>query len=266
MTAEFSIFVQALRVGFMDLKHFFTWQSWLTSWLLRTLCSALVWVLLGRMLRDQDTAQFLLIGNAVLTGPSSVCWTIAAATWDRSDGTYPLLVISPSRLMAAIAGRSFIWVLNGIVTSWLVFVILGIGFGLDFPVRALLFVPPLVVVICLSTFGYSLFAGAFVARAPRLRIMINFGSTNLLMALCGVSVPVSFWPSSVGRLAEHLPVTHGLRAVRLCFASSHTALRDIASLAARELLTGAVWFVLALLIIDKLANAGRRDGSIEFSQ
>jgi len=261
MTAEFTVFVQALRVGFTDLKHFFTWQSWLTAWLLRTLCSAWVWVLLGGML----TAQFLLIGNAVLTGPPSVCWTIAAATWDRSDGTYPLLVIAPSRLMSAIAGRSFIWVLNGIVTAWLVFMILGIGFGLDFPVRALLLVPCLVVVICLSTFGYSLLAGAFVASAPRLRIMINFGSTNVLMALCGVSVPVAFWPPYVRLMAEYLPVTHGLRAVRLCFASNHAALWDIVSLAGRELLTGTAWFVLALLVIDKLANAGRQDGSIEFS-
>lgn len=263
MTPYAAVFAEALRVGWQDLRSFWTWQTWLTTWLVRTVSSAMLWVLLGRLLGEVQTAEFLLIGNAVLTGPSSVCWAIAAATWDRSDGTYPLLVVSPSSLVPAIAGRSFIWVLNGILTSWVIFAILGVGFDLSFPAKALYGLPLLVPVICLATFGYALFAGAFVARAPRIRIMINFGSTNVLMALTGVSVPVAFWPPSVRVLAELLPVTNGLRAVRLCFEDG--AWLDIVELAGRELMTGCVWLALSVLTMDKLANAGRRDGSIDFT-
>jgi ABC-2 type transport system permease protein len=256
------VFVEALRLGWTDFKVFWTWKSWLGSWLLRTLSSAMTWTLVGRMLGDPQALTYLLVGNAVLAGPSSVCWTIAASTWDRFDGTYSLQVISPSSLWPMIAGRAFIWVLNGIVTSWVVFAVLGIGFGLPFPARAMLLVPPLVIVVCLTTFGFSLFVGAFVARVPRLRIMINFGTTNALMALSGVSVPTSFWPAPIAAMARYLPVTNGLRAVRLCF--SDGPLREVAAYGAREFVTGAAWWVLSSLAIDRLADHGRADGSIDF--
>jgi len=257
------VFRQGLRVGWTDFWLFWTWKSWIASWLLRTVCNAMVWVLLGRLLGDPQTVNYLLIGNAVIAGPSAACWTIASSCWDRWDGTYPLQVIAPSGLSASNAGRSFVWPLNGIVTSWVVFAILGFGFDLAFPPRALLLVPGLVVLICLSAYGYSLFVGGFVALAPRLRIMINFGTTNVLMALTGVSVPISFWPGWLGALAQVLPVTHGLHGVRLAFANG--SLREIAACASQEILVGVIWTTSSLLAVDRLAAIGRRDGSIDFA-
>jgi len=255
------IFGQGLVVGWSDFKLFWTWQSWILSWLLRTLCQAMIWVLLGRMLGSEQATNYLLVGNAVLAGPSSVCWAIAAAAWDRWDGTYPLLVIAPSQLLPAIAGRSFVWVINGIVTSWVVFLVLGLGFDLHFPPRTLVLLPLLTILTCGSTFGYSLFVGSFVARVRRLRILFNFGSTNVLMALSGVSVPITFWPRSVQAIAQMLPVTHGLYAVRKSFAGG--AIADIVQAALRELGVGIGWLLLAILASRLLANVGRRDGSID---
>jgi ABC-2 type transport system permease protein len=259
--ARLRIFGQGLVVGWSDFTLFWTWQSWIASWLLRTLCQALIWVLLGRMLGNEQATTYLLVGNAVLAGPSSVCWTIAAAAWDRWDGTYPLLVIAPSPLLPAIAGRAFVWVVNGIVTSWVVFLVLGLGFDLSFPPRALAVLPVLTVLICASTFAYSLLVGAFVAKVRRLRGLFNFGSTNLLMALSGVSVPISFWPPSVQVIAHMLPVTHGLRAVRASFAGGTWS--EITCDALRELGVGSAWLLLAILVSKLLADAGRSDGSID---
>ncbi len=214
----------------------------------------------GECWGNAQTTSYLLVGNAVLAGPSATCWTIASSTWDRWDGTYPLQVIAPSSLSPASAGRAFIWPLNGIVTSWIVFAILGLGFDLAFTAQALLLVPGLVVLvpglvvlICLSCYGFCLFIGGFVAMAPRLRIMINFGTTNALMALTGVSVPISFWPRWLSMLAQALPVTHGLEAVRLAFTSG--SLGQIARCAGLELLVGLTWSALSLLVVDRLGRA-----------
>jgi len=256
------VFRQGLRVGWTDFWLFWTWRSWIAAWLLRTVCSAMVWVLLGRLLGNPQTMSYLLIGNAVIAGPSAACWTIAVSCWDRWDGTYSLQVIAPSGIAASNAGRSFVWPLNGIVTSWVVFAILGVGFDLHFPPRALLLTPGLVILICLSSYSYSLFVGGFVGLAPRLRLMINFGSTNVLMALAGVSVPVSFWPRWLGALSRVLPVTHGLQAVRLAFADG--SLGEIAACASQEILVGLMWLALSIAAVDRLAAIGRRDGSIDF--
>ena len=66
------------------------------------------------------------------------------------------------------------------------------------------------------------------------------------------------------RLAGLLPVTHGLDAVRgvLDDAPAATVLRDIGL---EGVLVGAGWLALALLTFQRLADAGRRDGSIVFS-
>ena len=84
-----------------------------------------------------------------------------------------------------------------------------------------------------------------------------------MMAFCGVSVPRSVFPAPVRRLAGLLPLTHGLDAIRgvLDGAAAATVLDDIGL----EVLVGAGWLALSLLTFQRMADAGRRDGSIVFS-
>ena len=81
-------------------------------------------------------------------------------------------------------------------------------------------------------------------------------------AFCGVSVPLSFWPDSVQLIVQFLPVTHGLQAIRLVLdgASAGAVLEQ----AALEAAVGLGWLVVAIITMDRMANAGRADGSIEF--
>ena len=65
------------------------------------------------------------------------------------------------------------------------------------------------------------------------------------------------------RAADLLPLTHGLDAIRQLFAGGPVA--DILGNAALEAMVGAGWMVLALATFRRLADAGRRDGSIVFS-
>jgi ABC-2 type transport system permease protein len=78
---------------------------------------------------------------------------------------------------------------------------------------------------------------------------------------CGVAVPVSFWPGWLEVVANFLPVTHGLHAIRLLLASGPG--EEIALNAAYELIVGLGWLCVGALIIDRMADGGRRDGSIE---
>jgi ABC-2 type transport system permease protein len=66
------------------------------------------------------------------------------------------------------------------------------------------------------------------------------------------------WPT-----AHVLPLTHGLAAIRDLLAGEQLA--PILANAGLELAVGAGWLLLALASFNRLAEAGRRDGSIEFS-
>ena len=83
-----------------------------------------------------------------------------------------------------------------------------------------------------------------------------------MRAFCGVSVPIAFWPGFVQFVVKLLPLTHGLQAIRLLLdEASPIAIMQAAAL---EAAVGLGWIALAVLVMDRMANAGRKDGSIEF--
>jgi len=257
------IFQAGFSVGRCDIAVFWwNWKLWLTTWLLRIITGASTWILLGRLIGSQDRVFYLLIGNAVVVGPQAAGWVVASSTWDRFEGTYPLLVVSPARLAYAMMGRTSIWLINGILTSLATFTILIGLFRLPLPFPNILFTPLIVAAVCASAYGFSLFVGSIVIRIPQTRNVAHNLATIVMMAFCGVSVPVSFWPVWIQRTVALLPVTHGLQAMRLLFAGG--AVTPAVLQLAVEVGLGLAWLAIGVVAMDFMANRGRRDGSIEF--
>jgi ABC-2 type transport system permease protein len=223
--------------------------------------TATFWVLLGELLASEDAIRYLLIGNAVAVGFHMTGWAIPAATWDRWDGTYALLIASPSSIIPATVGRTAIFLLNGVATTLLTFAVLIALFGFEFPMPAALAVVPLVLLICLSHYCFATFLGSIASRVPRLREVIINMQSILFMTICGVSVPVAFWPIWVGAIAQVLPVTHGLGAIRTVLDEGPAT--EALQGALLEMVVAVGWLTLSVLLIDRLAEGGRRDGSIE---
>ena len=226
------------------------------------LATAAFFSLLAKLIDSPDQLRFLLIGNSVAAGAATAGWAIPASTWDRWDGTYSLLVIAPSSLVPAIMGRTSIWFASGVATSLIMFPVFSALFDLAFPWPVALLVVPLVMLTCGSYYCTSLFLGSLVARQPRIRNMIGGIASTVLRAFCGVCVPISFWPDSVQLVVQFLPVTHGLQAIRLVLDEASTG--AILKATALEVAVGFGWIVVAILAMDRMANAGRADGSIEF--
>jgi ABC-2 type transport system permease protein len=237
-------------------------RIWVVAWLVRVSTTAIAWVLFGRLLNSAETLFYLLIGNAVIVGFQSASFTVAASTWDRMDGTYPFLVISPASLGPALIGRTSIWLTNAMASSLSTFVILAALFGLPLPIPEALFAPVAVVIVCASSYSFAIFLGSIVVRVHQLRNIVANISTILFTAFCGVSVPVAFWPGWIQVVASIVPVTHGLQAIRLLLGKGSAS--AVALHLFLEILIGASWLTIGLLSIDRMANAGRRDGSIDF--
>ncbi|MDP8911890.1 MAG: ABC transporter permease, partial [Actinomycetota bacterium] len=82
-------------------------------------------------------------------------------------------------------------------------------------------------------------------------------------AVCGVNVPLGFYPEAVQWLANVLPLTHGLAAIRDLLAGEPLAV--LLPNVGLEIAVGLGWLALALVSFNRLAEGGRRDGSIEFA-
>jgi ABC-2 type transport system permease protein len=84
-----------------------------------------------------------------------------------------------------------------------------------------------------------------------------------LMALCGVNVPVSFYPTWLEWISRCLPITNGLEAIRDVINGSPWS--AIAAHTGAELLVASVWLSLALATFGRFMRAGQRDGSLEYA-
>ena len=251
-----------ITVGISEFTFYWNWKTWLGGWTVQMLSQAALFSLYARLFDSPYHEQYLMIGNAVAVGALTASWTVPMVTQDRGIGTYPLLVIAPASLVPAIIGRTSIWLPAGVMTSLVTFLVLGTAFGLALPWPSALLVVPLVVLTCTSTYSLSLLMGSLVMRQPEVRILVMSGLILVARAFCGVSVPISYWPEFVQFVVRFLPITHGLQAIRL--ALDQAPVGAILQAAALEAAVGLGWIALAVLVMDRMANAGRRDGSIEF--
>lgn len=255
------VFRQGLVLGLADFRQFWGVRSWLGGWMLRVSTNAYAWVLLGRLLGSEERLHYLLVGNAVATGATAALWASNSVTWNRHDGTHPLQVIAPASALPAAMGRAAVWLVNGVLTSLASFALLLAAFDYRPPLPSAWLTLPIVVVVCASSYCFALFMGSLVSLRPELRIGALDLSSMACLALCGVSVPVNFWPAPVQVLAELLPLTHGLAAIRSLLGVGPSG--PVLAPVALELAVGAGWLVAASLCMDRLAEAGRADGSIE---
>ena len=261
--AHIRIIRYAVLTGFHDYAAAFTWRSWLGGWFLRVVAQVVFFALIGRLLGTQEAVRFLVIGNAVMLAAMASLLAVAGTTWERRAGTLPLLIASPASPPLVFAGRSLVFVGDGLLISLGALLVVAPLFDIALPWTRVPLVVPLVVVTAVSTYGLATFLGGLVLRAMSARNAVGNVAQTTIMAICGVNVPLAFYPAPVEWLAHALPLTHGLRAIRDLLAGE--PLVQLLPNVGLELLVGAAWLALALLTFNRLAEGGRRDGSIEFA-
>jgi ABC-2 type transport system permease protein len=251
----------AFKVGWYEFRNIYGWQSYVFGSILGSVTQVLFFAMLGSLLDSQERLEFLLIGSAVIAGCTRANVVIAVSTWDRWDGTYPLLVISPSSLLPAIIGRTTIWMLDGVVTALISLLLASFLFGMSLPWPDSFLLIPLVLAATASSYSLGTVIGSVVARIPRTRNIMHRLETLALTLFCGAVVPVSFWPGTLEVVANVLPITHGLESIRKLLEGGPRD--EIALGLALEVLVGFAWLAVGALVIDRSADRGRRDGSIE---
>lgn len=244
-----------------DLRTMFTWRTWAFAWLVRLLCQVSMFALIGRVVGADRTA-YLLVGNSVFVAATSVMLVCATTALERAAGTLPLLISAPGQVFTVFVGRSVEWLLDGVVCGAVALFALAPAFGVHLPMPTALLAIPATAVIAVAVYCFGLTLGGLALRVIHLRSLVaNVGSLSL-MVLTGVQVPTSFWPAWLHGLAQVLPMTHGLEAVRGLLAGGSIAGAGAEVLA--EAAVGGLWLAAAYLVIRWFCEGGRRAGSIEF--
>jgi len=250
--------------GFKDsLGAVYTVQSWVLGLFVRMVAQVAFFASLGRLLGSHANVEFLLVGNAVMVAASSAFTVTVATVSERDNGTLALLTASPTSPLVVLMGRGASFIPNGLITSLGALVIMAPLYHVSLSSDRWPALLGLLVLVTVSTYMAATFLAGIVLRAPGTRRTVANVARLAMMALCGVSVPLRVYPEAVGWLAQVLPLTHGLHAIRVLFGGATS--RSILSDAGLEAMVGAGWFVLSLSTFRLLAGAGRADGSLVFS-
>jgi ABC-2 type transport system permease protein len=254
---------QAARVGFSEYSSIMSLRIWLSGMLLRVVAQVSFFALIGRLLGSQAEVAYLLVGNAVSLAAMFSLVTIATIVWERRQGTLPLVVSSPTFPGLVFVGRSLHWIAEGWVSALAALLVTAFAFRLRLPLAGVLWTLPLLPLISASSYALGCFLAALVLRVMDLRNVVSNLAYYAMVGLCGVIVPVSRLPGPLRPLAEALPLTHGLAAVRAVLdgRSIGAALPE----AAVELAVGAAWLLIAFAAFAIFTEGARRNGSIELS-
>lgn len=252
----------AAVVGFAELRAIYTWRTWVFGWLIRMLAQVAFFALLATVVGQPDRVQFLVVGNAVMVAALEATVVLTSTADERVNGTLPLLVAAPHSHITVFLGRGVHWLATGLASSTVAFGVSALLFDLVLPWPSVFLVPPLTLLAAASTYTLGTFVAAFAMWAPHLsRILMNM-TYMTMMVICGVNVPVTFWPAWVQAVANMLPLTHGLAAVRGVLAGAPW--RWVGGQVLAEALVAAGWCLAAIASYRYLADHARRNGAIEF--
>lgn len=250
---------QSMALGIAEFRTLYTIRSWLAGWLTRMLAQVAFFGTLGLLLHSSAAVQYLLIGNAVLLVCFEAIIVVMSMAGERFQGTLVPLLSAANHPAAVLLGRGLNWVMSGMITSFATLAILPPVFGVPVSVPRLIGCIPILAVIGVSGYLYGSFLGGLVLRFPQMDwLVLNVGYV-LVMTFAGVNVPVSYWPAGIRAVANVLPVTHGLQAIRTLIAGGEA--RMVVTAVAQELLVAAGWAVMAMASYGAFARNARRNGT-----
>ena len=258
--------LRAFRAGAMvsraDLRVVYTWKTWTFGWLVRIVSQVVFYAIIGRLLGSDDDVARLFTGAAVMAAVTEVMLVCASTTWERMEGTLPMLVTAPGGLAATLAGRSVLWLPSGLATSLVCLFVVGPFFAVRPSVAGGAAIAVLLVVGVLGTYAVGLVLAGLVLWVPDLRNLASTVAVGLMTACCGAVVPVTYWPGWVQGTVQALPITHSLVGIHAAREDTLTAAGFLARLGLAAG-TGVLWLAVSGLVIGYFANVTRRTGRYE---
>lgn len=259
------VVLASTRNAWADLGATFTPLSWTLGWLGRIIAQVVFYALIGSLLGSPERMRYLFIGSAVLATAMESLLVVSTTTRERYSGTLPLLVASPARLWPVFLGRSVQWLPSGVATATVALFAVGPAFGISFTLGTGFAAFGVLLLVAITTYGYGLALAAVVLRFMRLRNWATNLSYTVMMLVCGVMVPLTFWPAWVQWLAQVFPLTHTLEAIRILEDGSPSTGAVLGHLGL-SLLAALAWYAVGAFLLERLAATGRRDGTIEFAE
>jgi len=255
---QVAVFVRSTWLQYVALFQWATPLGYFAYKVVLPVTQIVFFVQLGVFATVPGNALYFALGNSLqLTANAGIFGVIATVSNERQFGTLPLLLASPANRLVTFMSRSFVNVLDGIVSVIFGLVVTALLYGLDLRTANLLLLGLCIVIISLTTAGLGLLFGSLGLVMRDSIIVANVVYYGLLI-LCGVNFPVARLPLVLQAVAYALPLTRGVEAARQAVRGADIG--QVAGLLAGELLVGAIYAGLGYALFRVLEGWARRGG------
>jgi ABC-2 type transport system permease protein len=240
--------------------------AWLNPWVFLPMLVAypvfqtVFFVYLGRSASVADDT-FFVIGNSFLAASVTGVFGMGQAiAGERRFQTLPVLLASPASRLALFSGRALPTIANGFVVAVITFILGAALVGVSIHGATYGGLAIALLASCFACAALGLCVGSLTFRTRSITVFADALGAALLL-VTGANVPLDRLPASVQRIADFIPLTHGIHAARLL--ASGAPLADAIPQIRDELLVGIAYFAAGLMLLRYFERDGRRAGSFE---
>jgi ABC-2 type transport system permease protein len=204
--------------------------------------------------------SFYVLGNAMFVAYRPmfpVATTVASERW---FGTLPYFVAAPANRVVVYFSRAVVHIFDGLQSIVVAFVLAVFVFGLDLSGANWVGLGLAMVVACYGSAAMGLLLGSAAYVVLDAAFLANTGLMALLL-LTGANVPVSELPPALQTASAFVPMTRSIAAARAFAAGG--SLEASLPLLAGDVLLGAVWATVGLLLLRWVETQARRRGTLE---
>lgn len=248
-------------LSYIALMYWTTPITYIASHIIAPLTYIIFFYYLGISATGIDTGRYYLIGNAIqLCSLNGIYGMTMAIGGERDTGTLSYLVVSPSSRLSIFLGRTFFNFIDGVLT-----VIIGLGWGvllgLDLGQANWVGILSTICITTLSACGLGILMGSISLLSVNV-LFINNTVYYLLLLFCGVNLPLESLPEWMGIVSSFLPLTRGVKAVRL-FSEGVSFDNSTIFLLIGEFSIGLAYGILGYVTLVVLERKARQKGTLD---
>jgi ABC-2 type transport system permease protein len=215
---------------------------------------------------DVERATTTLLIGAVIWSYLGIIFEILTETvaWERWEGTIEYTFMAPLARAVHLGGMGLFAVLYGVLRTALLFIVIGLFFGLHFQQANFITALVLLAVASVSFVGIGMVTAVLPLISPEKGAQLGFIAQGFLLVVSGVYYPVSVLPQWMQWLSTISPATYALRGIR-------AAILNGDSVGARWgdlwplLVLGAVSIPLGLAVFRTGERYAKRHGKLKRS-
>ncbi len=238
------------------------WWLWSLQIVLTSFFTMFFFAVMADYVSNPDvTVRFVVIGNVIQSIAATTLYSVSDMPGtEKHTGMLGPLMQTPSSLFLVFLGMSFLNILSGFISSILSLCYAQFVFGIDLSMANMVSVAVILVVTVFSLTGFGMMIGSVGLRLRTSAIIANLVSYIGLL-LCGVTFPLSYLPGWCQAIADILPLTYGVNAMRA--AADGADIASISSDIVMMMLLGVMYFVISIFLFGLFERKARALGTYD---